>query len=263
MIKFIKNKLLSNTGMLIRLDDIAENINWQFMDECEILFDKYNIKPLLGVIPNNEDKELLLLPKNAKFWEKVGYWQNKKWEIAMHGYSHLYEKKTNKLDFFNHGGNSEFFGQTFDVQKEKIKKGLEIFKEKGIHIRSFFAPNHTYDLNTLKALKECGIQNIIDGYGLIPYKENGLNFIPQLFYRVFMLPYGIQSTSIHLNLWSNADMKNFKNFIMNNHKKIISFDVAINKVSDKKFFKLLNLSTKIIIKFIRSIRLIFTKKENA
>ena len=74
MIKFIKNKLLSNTGMLIRLDDIAENMNWQFMDECEILFDKYNIKPLLGVIPNNEDKELLLLPKNAKFWNCRNFW---------------------------------------------------------------------------------------------------------------------------------------------------------------------------------------------
>ena len=89
MIKFIKNKFLNNTGMLIRLDDIAENMNWQFMDESEILFDKYNIKPLLGVIPNNKDKELLSFPKYEKFWEKVRYWQNKKWEIAMHGYSHL------------------------------------------------------------------------------------------------------------------------------------------------------------------------------
>ena len=49
------NFFKKNTGLLIRFDDIAENMNWQFMDESEILFDKYNIKPLLGVIPNNKD----------------------------------------------------------------------------------------------------------------------------------------------------------------------------------------------------------------
>jgi hypothetical protein len=58
-------------------------------------------------------------------------------------------------------------------------------------------------------------------------------------------------------------MNNFKNFIINNHKKIISFEEAVNKVSDDRFFRLLNLSTKIIIKFIRSIRFLFIKKENA
>ena len=57
-------KLTSNyTGMLIRLDDVAENMNWELMDKCEQLFDKYNIKPLMGVVPNNKDKELLLYKK--------------------------------------------------------------------------------------------------------------------------------------------------------------------------------------------------------
>ena len=27
------------------------------MDKCEKLFDKFNIKPVLGVIPNNKDPE--------------------------------------------------------------------------------------------------------------------------------------------------------------------------------------------------------------
>ena len=45
--------------ILLRFDDIAENMNWHFLDKCEVLFDKYKIKPVLGVIPNNKDKELL------------------------------------------------------------------------------------------------------------------------------------------------------------------------------------------------------------
>jgi len=57
MINSIKDFISKNTGMLIRIDDIAENMNWQLMDRCEILFKKYNIKPLLGVIPNNQDND--------------------------------------------------------------------------------------------------------------------------------------------------------------------------------------------------------------
>ena len=51
-------------GTLIRIDDIAENMNWPIMDKIEVLFDKYNIKPVMGVIPNNRDPELLKFPKS-------------------------------------------------------------------------------------------------------------------------------------------------------------------------------------------------------
>ena len=57
MINSIKDFIPKNTGMLIRIDDIAENMNWQLMDRCEILFTKYNITPILGVIPNNQDND--------------------------------------------------------------------------------------------------------------------------------------------------------------------------------------------------------------
>ena len=44
----IKNFLNLHTGLLIRIDDIAENMNWSLMNKCEVLFDQHNIKPLLG-----------------------------------------------------------------------------------------------------------------------------------------------------------------------------------------------------------------------
>ncbi len=63
MLNKIKRYISENTGFLIRLDDIAENMNWSMMDRAANLFDKFRIKPVLGVIPNNEDPELLTLPK--------------------------------------------------------------------------------------------------------------------------------------------------------------------------------------------------------
>ena len=62
MFSKIKNYINENTGILIRLDDIAENMNWDLMKKSELLFEKYGIKPVLGVIPNNKDKELLSYP---------------------------------------------------------------------------------------------------------------------------------------------------------------------------------------------------------
>ena len=118
-------------------------------------------------------------------------------------------------------------------------------------IRTFFAPNHTYDKNTFLALKNSGLNEVIDGYGLIPYRELGIKFIPQLFYKNIMLPIGIQSTQIHLNYWKDKDFELFKKFIIKNKEKIITYDQAISKVSDKSINLLVNLLIKKVLKTFR------------
>ena len=79
MFNKIKNHILDNTGLLIRLDDIAENMNWDMMEQTTDLFDKFGVKPVLGIIPNNKDPELLTYPKKkykflgtSKSMEKKG-----------------------------------------------------------------------------------------------------------------------------------------------------------------------------------------------
>ena len=42
MINSIKNYIKSNTGLLIRIDDVAEHMNWKDMNKCESLFNKKN-----------------------------------------------------------------------------------------------------------------------------------------------------------------------------------------------------------------------------
>ena len=77
MLNYYKNLFSKYTGLLIRMDDISENMRWDYMDKCELLFDKYKIKPLLGVIPINKDPELLTYPKTEIFWDKVKDWKRK------------------------------------------------------------------------------------------------------------------------------------------------------------------------------------------
>ena len=141
-----------------------------------------------------------------------------------------------------------------ETQLSRIKNGLKKFKDEGIEIKSFFAPNHTYDKNTFEALKICGINGVIDGYGLMPYKENDIKFIPQLFYNLYALPFGIQSTQIHLNYWKQKDFINFEEFIQKNAKKIITYDQAIEKVNNNFSYTLIKKCINKMLRFKRIIR---------
>mgnify|MGYP001271000343 FL=1 len=249
----IKKYISDNTGILIRLDDIAENMNWDLMEKSEILFDKYKIKPVLGVIPNNQDRELLSYPRKNNFWDIVRAWKDKGWKIAMHGLTHVYDKDTQKKDYFGYGGRSEFCGHSLEVQTDRIKKGLKKFSEEKIEIKSFFAPNHTYDKNTFNALKNSGINEVIDGYGLMPYKEKEIKFIPQLFYKIYALPFGIQSTQIHLNYWNQKDLDNFEIFVKKNQNNLITYEGAIKKINNNIQYKLINEFTKILLRTRRAL----------
>ena len=47
MFSIVKNYLKENTGILIRIDDVCENMDWNKMRHLESLFEKYSIKPVL------------------------------------------------------------------------------------------------------------------------------------------------------------------------------------------------------------------------
>ena len=248
----MKNYINNNTGILIRIDDVCENMNWNLMSKLESLFDDYSIKPVLGVIPNNRDEDFLSFPRNDNFWDQVRKWQDKGWEIVQHGDTHIYDRLcSKKSDYFEYGGGSEFFGHPLNVQEKRIKNGLEKFKREKINIRSFFAPNQTYDENTFIALKNCGISEVIDGYGLMPYTEKNIKFIPQLFEKVVLLPFGIQSTKLHLHIWDENDYKKFENFIKINSKKIITYDQALNKINNSFLYKIIRYFMSKILKLKR------------
>ncbi len=255
----MNNYIKNNTGILIRIDDVCENMDWELMNKLEALFDKYSVKPVLGVIPNNKDEDFLAFSRNDNFWDQVRKWQDKGWEIVQHGYTHIYDKLCKKKsDYFNYGGGSEFFGHSLDTQETRIKKGLEKFKKEEIKIRAFFAPNQTYDENTFIALKNNGIKEIIDGYGLMPYTEKDIKFIPQLFEKVVLLPFGIQSTKLHLHKWKEIDYINFERFIQKNSNKIITYDQALAKINNNLFYKFL----RIIITNILKLKRLRLKKES-
>ena len=108
--------LTQKTGYIFRLDDITPNMNWQMLGRVKKLFNHHNVKPIIGVIPKNEDKELKSYPLCPfNFWTEIKNLKKQGWEITMHGYEHLYSKQRNKNDYMGRGGNTEFVDLPFET----------------------------------------------------------------------------------------------------------------------------------------------------
>lgn len=79
---------------LLRLDDASDYMDVEKWQRMENLLDKYGIKPLVGIIPDNKDASLIYNYKqDLEFWNKAKNWKNKGWELALHGCYHKYTTK--------------------------------------------------------------------------------------------------------------------------------------------------------------------------
>lgn len=211
---------------IFRLDDICKNMNWDNYSRVKSILLENNVKPIIGVIPNNKDKEFLKYPKcNYDFWDEINKLQNLEgWSIALHGYTHVYESEDSGILRINN--RSEFAGLSKEKQNKKIKKGIQVFEDKKIRIDAFMAPAHSFDKITIECLKENGINVITDGYGLYPYYEEDVLFVPQLFSRPRKMPFGIYTWCLHTNSMSDKVIDELEIFIKDNKESIICFSEA-------------------------------------
>ncbi len=175
--------------LTIRLDDVTPDMDMQKFDSFCALMDRYDIQPLLGIIPDCRDKSLLQpdtdTPEGARraeaFWKRMKALEDKGYVLAMHGDTHAYT--TRAAGLFPLNRQSEFAGLSLAEQTEKIAHGKHCLEEQGIHTEIFMAPSHTFDRNTIRALLENGFTAITDGFGDCPYSAFGIIFYPISFLR--------------------------------------------------------------------------------
>ena len=211
---------------IMRLDDACEKRDIEKWNRMEVLLDEYGIKPLVGIIPHCEDKAMSGYVEDTAFWERVSEWTAKGWIIAMHGYNHVYASECGGINPVNN--RSEFAGEPYEVQKEKITKGVQIMQEHGLEPKVFFAPSHTFDENTLKALKEASdIRIISDTPANKPYSRYGMTFVPQQSGSVRELPFDMVTFCYHPNMMSEKEFENLKAFLEKHQKEFIAFPEEI------------------------------------
>lgn len=196
---------------LIRLDDASDHMHIENWARMERLLDENNIKPLVGVIPENRDPMLLQFPEDPLFWEKAKHWQEKGWRIALHGYEHVYSTDCGGINPVHN--KSEFAGHTLEEQRRKIGDGFRILRDKGLKPDVFFAPSHTFDENTLEALRlETDIRMISDTVANDTYCRNGFTFIPQQAGKVRELPFRLTTICLHPNFTTEPEFAEMETF---------------------------------------------------
>lgn len=213
---------------ILRLDDACEKMDVEKWNKMEMLLDKYNIKPLVGVIPHCEDPMMDKYSIDNCFWDKVHIWRDKGWEIALHGYNHVYSTKCGGINPVNN--RSEFAGESLETQKAKIRDGINIFRTHGVEPKVFFAPSHTFDENTLTALEEeTEIRIISDTIACDSYKKGKFTFVPQQSGRVRKLPLKTVTFCYHPNVMNEQDFAYLENFLKANRFSDFSTEVAKRK----------------------------------
>lgn len=214
-------------NILLRFDDICPTMNWKQWDIALSLIDAIGVKALLGVIPDCQDPDLKIDMQRCDFWSYIKELQSQGHTIAMHGYKHVFNSDSHGI--LNRRMNSEFAGLPLDIQKQMIIKGKEILEKHGIYTDVFFAPAHSYDENTVKALSECGFNYVSDGKSRKSYVWHGIKFLPCRNGGAVKVGRSGWYTSIyHTHEWTKNEKKqayeNLKNLTSNYSHLIVSFD---------------------------------------
>jgi predicted deacetylase len=207
---------------IIRLDDACPSMDQKKWARMEEILDKYHIKPIVGVIPDNQDPKCVINQPDENFWDRVsGVWQAKGWAIALHGYQHKYVTDQGGLVPINQ--KSEFAGLSLAAQKEKIKKAWQVFQSHNIIPKIWVAPSHTFDINTLKALQqETNIKIISDGIAFKEYYEYGFHWIPQQFWRFRKMPFGTYTICLHPNTMQDKDFESLERTLAMHQNRFIN-----------------------------------------
>lgn len=219
---------------IFRLDDITPWMNWENLEKIEKIFDKFWIKPIIWVVPDNQDKKLDWYWKIDDFWWKIKSLEKKWWIISQHWYQHKYCTEDSWIIWLNKY--SEFAWLPYEEQYKKIKKGKEILEENlEKEVKWWMAPAHSFDENTCKILKKLWFKYVTDWIALFPFEKCWLKWLPQQIWKPwnypYWIPFGIWTICLHINTYDNKFFNNLERFLEKKHKQVIS----VNDI--KKYWK--------------------------
>jgi len=193
---------------LIRFDDICPTHNWRVWTQIEAELNQRNLKPLLAVVPDNQDSKLKVNESRLDFWDCVRRWQSMGWAIGLHGYQHRYVTQNSGMIALN--ARSEFAGLPMAEQEDKLRRGLAVFEREGVRANAWIAPAHSFDSNTVALLHKLELTVISDGYHTLPYTDAmGMTWVPQQLWQFRPKPSGVWTVCYHHNHWTDKDFREF------------------------------------------------------
>lgn len=233
---------------LLRFDDISPTMNWSVWTEVENFLIEIDAKPILAVVPDNQDRDLQVSQPNPQFWDRVRQWQNMGWTIGLHGYQHLW--LTQEAGLLGLNDRSEFAGLPLEKQQDKLDNAVSIFVQENVRPQIWIAPFHSFDSGTITALKTLGIHCISDGFSIWPYRDcQGIIWIPQQLWKFRPLPFGVWTVCFHFNHWRIAEILKFRKDLYKYQNSIICFNELVDTYQDRQ----VNFYEQIFARFLQKI----------
>jgi predicted deacetylase len=196
---------------LLRFDDLCPTMHSRRWQRCLPLIEEFGIRPILSVIPDNQETGLNFSPPDPEFWSQMRAMETAGATIALHGYTHLCISQGVSLLPLHH--RSEFSGMPEESQREWIREGLEILRGQGLHPKIFVAPRHGFDRTTLHALRKEGLRVISDGFARVPFTRSRITWIPQQLWKPVEKSKGLWTICVHSNYTHGSEVDELRDFL--------------------------------------------------
>jgi predicted deacetylase len=214
---------------LLRFDDLCPTMEYDCWQRCLSLIEEFALRPILAVIPDNQDIGLNISPPDPEFWPWMRAMEEAGATIALHGYRHLCASQGESLLPLHH--HTEFAGVPEVTQQRWIREGRGILLGQGLNPTIFVAPRHGFDYATLRALREEGIPLISDGFARIPFERGGITWIPQQLWGPVEKSNGLWTICIHSNSIHASQVDELHAFIREHTAQFTSLDRVLAEYS--------------------------------
>jgi hypothetical protein len=207
---------------LLRFDDLCPTVSRVRWQRVLPLIEVFAIRPILAVVPDNQDENLSHSQPDPEFWDQMCRMEAAGATIALHGYNHLCNSKGRSLVPLHR--HSEFAGVPEETQRQWIHTGLKVLRGHGLNPRIWVAPRHGFDRSTLRALRHEGINLLSDGFARLPFNRGGLTWIPQQLWEPVDKPKGLWTICVHSNTVRVSQVDQLRAFLGQHAAQFTSVD---------------------------------------
>ncbi|HEX8812974.1 MAG TPA: DUF2334 domain-containing protein [Terracidiphilus sp.] len=211
---------------LLRIDDLCPTVHRRRWERLAAIIGEFGIRPILAVVPDNQDSELQQSPPDPEFWAKIRDMESGGAAIAIHGYRHQCVQRGKS--FVPLHRYTEFAGKPLEEQREMLRLGLEMLRVEGLNPRLWIAPRHGFDWNTLVALQDAGIGYLSDGFAQRPFLRGGVVWIPQQIWAPEPRNRGLWTICLHPNSVTHTHAQELRSFLTSYASQFTSFDRIIS-----------------------------------
>lgn len=217
---------------MLRFDDFCPTMAWDRFARFIPLIEKFRIRPILAVVPENRDPELEVLPADPEFWSRVRAMQAAGATIGLHGYRHVCNSTGRSMVPLHEV--SEFAGVTEETQQKWIRAGLAILGGHGLNPQIWVAPRHGFDNGTLRALRNEGVCAVSDGFARVAFRRGGLTWIPQQLWAPVEKRGGLWTICIHSQTATDGLVEEMVSFISRHPAQFTSVDEVLSDFQPKQ-----------------------------